>query len=466
MTVSTSLSDVGTRLLKRMVNALGSRNVDLYFESARLEQREGRLCLLVPNRFNKEWIEKRFADRLRAAARAELGESVEMDILVEPILNPQAPPMPARPTPRTDTPKSRRLRYALDDFVVGQSNRLAYGCALELMEPDGRPMTPLVIHGGCGLGKTHLLQGICGRFASHRPGARWRYLTAEQFTNQFIHAVRHHRLPAFRLHMRELDLLVIDDMQFFSGKTGTQTELQHTIDTLAQRGGRLLVAGDGHPRMLDRMSEALVSRLLSGMIAPIEPPDEPMLRQLIEALARRRELKLRDTVTRCLAEQFGGSIRELEGILTRLKAMVLLDDSPTAPGQPIGHALLDRVMDCSAAGVATRPVRFDQIMRIVCGELGVQREQVLSRSKQRQVVLARSLVIHLARQMIGLSFPELSRQIGRDSHSTVITADQRVRRQAREQHPVRLLPDLTTTTMDRLVERLRAEVARSAQQAA
>lgn len=470
MTVGTSLGDIGTRLLDQMVHALGSRNIDLYFESARLEMREDRLCLIVPNRFNKEWIEKRFADRLRAVACEALGEAVELVVLVEAV----KPPAPAKPrtaassdaTPRTASPKRRRLRYTLDDFVIGQPNRLAYRSALELIDTGGRPLNPLVIHGGCGLGKTHLLQGLCARFAEQRPTATWRYLTAEQFTNQFIHAVRHHHLETFRRRMRQLELLAIDDAQFFAGKTGTQTELLHTVDALAQHGGKLILASDAHPKLVARMSEGLVSRLVSGMVAPIEPPDEAMLARLVDILARRRGLTLRESAARTLVDHFGRSIRELEGALTRLQAMVLLDHPSPGSVAPIGHALLDRILDASATAGAARPVRFEQIMRIVCGELGVQREQVISRSKQRQIVLARSLVIHLARQMIGLSFPELSRQIGRGNHSTVITADKRVREQVRRRQAVRLLPDLTATTMDRLVERLRSDVHRASQQAA
>jgi chromosomal replication initiator protein len=474
VTVGTSLGDIGMPLVDRMTQSLGNRNVNLYFQSTRLEEQDGQLCLYTPNRFVKEWIERHFSEQLNHVASEHLMRTVQVDVRIDS-------PRPATPSgiqpedrpvgkPRasqaTSPAVNAQLRYDLDDFVVGQANLLAHRSAVELIQPGVRSFNPLVIHGGCGLGKTHLIQGACRRFAQLNPQLRWRYMTAEQFTNQYIDAVRHQRLTGFRKRVRGVDLLVIDDVQFFAGKTGTQTELQHTIDALVLNGGKLILAADSHPHRVEQLSPGLASRMVSGMVAKIETPDRQMLPRLVQVLAERRGLKMLACAVQYLAERLGGSVRELEGVLTRLQALMLLDDSTHPTDQPIGYALLNQVLWKRPSAMERRPVRFNMIIDVICRELCVTREQVLSTSRQRQVVLARSLLIHLAREMTSLSYPELARQLGRTNHSTVITADQRIRKQVRQRCEVRLQPDLTTTTVDQLLDRLRESVGRAVDQAA
>ncbi len=451
---------------------MGDRNYELYFASARLAYHDGRLKLGAPNRFVADWIARHHQQVLADAAEQETGQPVQVDVRVETPDESAAPasrrarpaerPAPAAPTKRNP----RALRYALDDFVVGRSNELAFNGACRLVDEPGHELNPLFIHGGCGLGKTHLLQGVCHRFVQAHPSACWMYVTAEQFTNDYITAVRLNRLDAFRARLRKVDLLVVDDVQFMSRKSATQSEFLHTFNAIDLRGSKLVMASDAHPHHIREFSKALVSRFVSGMVVEIEPPAAMMRAQIIRAIAQRRRMRLVDSVVDVLADRCTGSVREIEGAMTRLNALAVLLRDNTHADQPIGHAVLNQLFAAPPSDRPRRPVRVNQIFHVVCEQLHVDRAAVLGESKQRQVVLARSLVIHLARQLTALSYPDIARHLNRSNHSTAVTADKRVARQIADRQAVRLSPDRNATTVDQLFERLRAQVVQSAHCAA
>jgi chromosomal replication initiator protein len=233
----------------------------------------------------------------------------------------------------------------LEDFVVGESNRLAFAAACRVVDiDDGHGLSVLFVHGECGVGKTHLLQGICRRSIERtgRPGSV-RYVTGEQFTNEFIAAVRTNTLDAFRARMRKLDLLAIDDVHFLSNKVRTQSEFLYTLDAIGLGGAKIVMASDDHPRHIKRFNQALVSRFISGMVVKVDRPDRCTRLELIRRLASVRSLSLNDAAVDTIAGQCVGSVRELEGAITRLAAVTTLLHEPhvngaAAPNGGNGHA--------------------------------------------------------------------------------------------------------------------------------
>src|SRR5204863_9421175 len=159
-----------------------------------------------------------------------------------------------------------RLRYDLESFVIGASNQLAFNAAVYVAEFPGAQYNPLFVHGSCGLGKTHLLQGLCRRFIENHPTKRWMYLTGEEFTNEFLGALRNNKLDTFRRKMRDLDLLVIDDVHFVGGKKATQVEFLHTFNAIEAMGRQVVMASDNHPKMIEEFGESLINRFVSGMV--------------------------------------------------------------------------------------------------------------------------------------------------------------------------------------------------------
>ncbi|MDX2117953.1 MAG: DnaA/Hda family protein [Planctomycetota bacterium] len=325
--------------------------------------------------------------------------------------------------------------HALDDFIVGESNRLAHAAVLRLCDLEaGTGVSPLFIHGSCGLGKTHLLQGAARRFAALRPGAVVRFTTAEAFTNEYITAIRNGRVDAFRAAHRRVDLLAIDDVHFLSNKDATQGELLHTIDAAGLAGARLVLASDEHPREIRKLSAGLVSRFMAGGVVRLDAPDAELSRRLISMLAARRGLVLESEALAALAEHArhragpaGVSVRDLEGLVTQVEAVHRLLPEFSVGGEgTIGLALVRKAIGADAAPRVRRPVPLGVIADEVCRQLQVQMTDLTGKGRHKRVVLARAMITHLSRKLTTHSFPEIARAIGRPNHSTVITAHKRL----------------------------------------
>jgi chromosomal replication initiator protein len=500
----------------RLVQLLGEETVSNWLRSRatlRLSSSGYPPALEVhaPSKFMTDLVARRFGAALREALDAAVGASAAIRYVVdEPRQQAPAAPAPAAPVPAQAEPARAPRRsthsagsapnpawHRLEDFVVGASNRLAYEAAVRVAEGTlGVRSGPLFIHGACGLGKTHLLQGIARRFLERHPGATVRYTTGEAFTNEFIAAVsqgramgaRGARGDAFRRAYRDVDLLCVDDVHFLANKTATQTELLHTFDAIdsgmaaSGRGTRIVIASDAHPRAVHRFSEALVSRFLSGLVVRLDPPDAELCERIVAALAARRGLPMDAHAARAIAEHaavlatsFRGaaqaaapgyapftSVRELEGLVTRVEACWRLDAAPDAP--PITRVTVDRALSGLAGGSsggARRPIRCEQIIATVCHQLGVEQTDFTGRGRHPRVVLARSVVAVLARRLTTLSFPEIARAMGRPNHSTIITAYQRLTRRMEAGEACGLDGHFADLTLAQLVDRLGAMVARA-----
>jgi chromosomal replication initiator protein len=470
--------DDGVRRLRdRLSRELGPARFERYFgRQPRLDVHDDHVEITVPSAFVAEFIGRRFAPMIRRAAAEELcengdvqlrlrvesdgadpddsaapSEASAIDTSVEPasagsfvqslVPQPAHPielPRPPRVSPRAR--EAARVLASLDDFVVGESNRLAYAAALRLIDAADTSLQLVLIHGGCGVGKTHLLQGAARRFRETRPGAVVRCTTAEDFTNAYITAIRDNRIDEFRRQYRGLDLLCIDDAHFLSGKERTQSELLHTLDALKLDGARVILASDEHPRDAQKLSQQLQSRFLAGMVARIDPPDADLRAALVRAIARRRALLVDDGAVRLLSDRAGrsaigdqpASVRELEGMITQVEAVARVLPE-LAIGGVIGAAAVGRALGIAvdAAPVARprRPIQAELIIAAICEELAIDRATFVGRSRHTRAVLARSLGSYLCRELTTMSYPEIARALGRPNHSTVITADKRVRQQ-------------------------------------
>jgi chromosomal replication initiator protein len=379
-----------------------------------------------------------------------------------------APPPPRRPASHRDNDAAPRKR--LEDFIVGPCNQLAYSAAMQIIEDDIAAPNPLFIHGGVGLGKTHLLQGVCRAYAQRHPNARVRYTTAEQFTNEYILSVRTNQIERFRESVRELDLLAVDDVRFFAtnAKDKTRDEFLHTFDAVDLSGARIVLASDCHPRLIKPFNEALRSRCVSGMVCPITPPDPATRIRIIEALARRRGLCMMETVVAVVAKHCQGSVREMEGTLHRLKALAALMDTNGADGdQPasagrdavIGHAAVNRLLHADAAATTPiRPLRLEAILDAVAELTAVPAPSIVGRSRRRDITNARALVVHLARKLTRMSYPQIAESLGQSSHTSAMHADKRVRQRAEAGETMVLPETLEEVVFTDVIDRLERAV--------
>jgi chromosomal replication initiator protein len=311
-----------------------------------------------------------------------------------------------------------RTEPTLSDLVVGASNEYAYRAA-EVTARGLQQASPVLFCGGTGVGKTHLLRAIRAEYRHTHPRARAVYLTAEQFITSFVEALRGSGLPSFRQKCRGADLLVLDDVHFFAGKRATLDELLHTLDVLLAEGRQIALASDRSLAELKSLGKEMVSRLASGLVCNIQPPDYAMRLDIVRRLAREMDVALEADVAELVATQISKGARELRGALHRLQATSI------AFGQPITRelatsALSDLVQQC------TRHVRLSDVEKAVCDVFGVEAVQLRSDRKSRSIHEPRMLAMWLSRKYTRAPWSEIGEHYGRRSHSTVISAHKRM----------------------------------------
>ncbi len=406
---------------------IGEQRFDLWFDrKTRLVMAGNTLMVEVANAFAARWISEKFRGDLMDSARRVLGHEVEISIRISAEV---APPRSAIPGSNSAPKQASRqnvtipnqvsLKYALEEFVVGPSNQLAYHAALRVAENPGKEFNPLFLHGHCGLGKTHLLQGICQRFARMHPGKNWLYLTGEQFTNEFVEAIHTHKTAAFRRRLRGADLLVLDDVHFLGNKKATQEEFLHTFNQIDGTGRQIVLASDCAPRDIQALSQQLSSRFVSGMVLRVDSPDLPTRLEILRRRVAKNGWQISDAVLMHIARTAAGSVRELEGMLLQVLAGVKLINSG---GAEAAHVLADLRQRSAARG----PIPIERIVAAVAEHFAILPEAITGRGREKLVSAARAVAMHLAREHTGMSFPEIARAMGGKNHSTVIAACQRV----------------------------------------
>lgn len=450
--VANGTAGADARLRSRLREQLGDDRYERYFgRDVRFECRDGEVEVAVATPFLAKLLDRRVGDSLRRAAEAEGGSRVSVRVDRGAFeraggVSDRAPAGERRERRPARQFAKRRPAGApgkrLEDFIVGEANRLAHNAALKLAEGgEGARFSPLFIHGLSGMGKTHLLQGIVGRVQASSPGARVIVTTAESFMNDYVAAVKANALEGFRRRWRGVELLCLDDVHFLSRKQGTQTELLHTFDAIDLTGARVALASDEHPHRMDKLSAQLRSRFLSGAVVRLDAPEPDLRRRLVEAFAARRGIALEAEAVRLIVERSGlpagslASVRDIEGMVTQVEAVSRLLPEFVTDGDRIGALAVRRALGLgepgseSASRRSLRPMRPEAVVRGVARAIGVEASEVLGTSRHRRVVLARAMCVYLMRELTTLSYPEIGRALARKNHSTAATADKRLRAQ-------------------------------------
>jgi chromosomal replication initiator protein len=325
-----------------------------------------------------------------------------------------------------------------EGFVEGPCNRLALAAARELVASSGSAFNPLVVHGGVGLGKTHLMDGIAAAFRASRPDLRVVRITAEGFTNGFLDAMRAGALPSFRARHRGAGVLIVDDIHFLAAKRATQDEFLHTFNALAAEGVPIALAADVHPRQIAKLSEELATRFLGGMVVKLEAPDPSTRKAIIRAKALERGVALPESVLSYIADGLRASVRELEGALHSLLAHA------TLTGRRIDLALARTALRDTIRHTS-RAVGLKDVEKAVCSLFDVKADDLRGEGRARAYSYPRMLGMYLARQRVGASYSEIGRHFGGRNHSTVISAEKKVKKWLAEESRITLLEGFETT---------------------
>ena len=422
------MEQVWTQMQGNLREKLGSQNYEIWIRPIHVSAAgPDEVHLHVPNRYYRDWVQDNYGTDLNEEFETALGAPVKLHFLVArgqassaPDASPTAAPTP-NPDARPPIPGVSPDK-TFENFVVGTCNQLAHAAALAVCDAPGHPRyNPLFIYGSTGLGKTHLMHAIGNRVRLEDADAQVLYVTAEQFTNELIDALRYRRMPGFRDRFRKHPtMLLIDDVQFLSGKDRTQEELFHTFEFLKERGRQIVFTADVLPREIKGLEPRLRTRCENGMLADTQPPDMETMMAILRQKAEDLSISVPDDVAQWLAQRIRGNVRELEGALNRLSVICRfqnMDLDLEMARNALGHMLAEEPHAISAA----------QIIETVASFYGTRVHDLKGARRHKQLVRPRHVAMWLVRKHTELSFPAIGREFGNRDNATVQHACKKIR---------------------------------------
>jgi len=396
----------------------------------------------APNEFTKDVLETRLRPLVVNAISELLGQPVRLAVTVDPSLasaldeetdevadatyaEETVVEEPARPG--TGSPSTRDVdgrlndKYVFDTFVIGSSNRFAHAAAVAVAEQPARAYNPLFIYGGSGLGKTHLLHAIGHYTRTLYKGTHVRYISSEEFTNEFINSIRDDKAANFQRRYRDIDVLLVDDIQFLSGKVQTQEEFFHTFNTLHNANKQIVITSDLPPKQLQDFEDRMRSRFEWGLITDVQPPDLETRIAILRKKTVQERLVAPPEVLEYIASKIATNIRELEGALIRVTAFASLNR------QPVDLAITEAVLKDLLPNEAGPEITAAQIMAATAQYFGVTIDDLCGSSRSRVLVTARQIAMYLCRELTDLSLPKIGQAFGGRDHTTVMHADRKIR---------------------------------------
>ncbi len=392
------------------------------------------LTLSAPSEFHRSWVRDRYLPALRKATLTVYGDDVELNLAVAPELPAPQPAVATaeEPQPEPPRPTQQRLpmtgehrliaKYTFDNFVVGASNRFANAAAMAVAEQPGSQYNPLFIYANAGLGKTHLLHAVGHHRRELKPGSVVRYVTSEQFFNEFINGIRRKRMDEFKARYRTIDLLLLDDVQFFDGKEQILEEFFHTFNSLYEAGKQLVISADRPPKHLSTIEDRLRSRFEWGLTTDIQPPDVETRLAILRKNADFAPTPVPRDVLGFIAENVLDNIRELEGALTRVTAYAALTH------EKITLEMASEVLQDIVPQAEARPLTASMILSATAHEYGIPLDDLTGPSRKQPLALHRQIAMYLCRDLTDLSLPKIGAAFGGRDHTTVIHAVEKVKK--------------------------------------
>jgi chromosomal replication initiator protein len=457
---SAALDEAWARTLAVLDDAVTSQH-RAFIGLSRLDGVVGGTALLsVPHQFAKDVIEQRLRQVITSALADQVGSEVRIAVVVDPSLDgadggPAEPgaagtlgaaPVPPEPTSEAAPepagtgrepghrgeaePTRLNPRYLFETFVIGSSNRFAHAAAVAVAEAPAKAYNPLFIYGDSGLGKTHLLHAIGHYGMNLYSGVRVRYVSSEEFTNDFINSIRDGRAEGFRRRYRDVDILLVDDIQFLENKEQTQEEFFHTFNTLHNANKQIVISSDRPPQQLVTLEDRLRNRFHWGLITDVQPPELETRIAILRKKAAQERLDAPPEVLEFIASKISTNIRELEGALIRVTAFASLNR------QGVDLALAEIVLKDLIPDNTQPEITAATIMAQTAAYFGQSMEELCGSSRSRVLVNARQIAMYLCRELTDLSLPKIGQQFGGRDHTTVMHADKKIRQLMAERRSV------------------------------
>ncbi len=397
-----------------------------------IDKKEGAALIALPNNFAKEWVENKYYKIILGALRNIDDTTKKLDFIVhanpelapkilEKTKKPMMPDQPMFSELKIDPETNLNPRYSLTSFVVGSSNEMAYAAAQAIIKEIGKKYNPLFIHGGVGVGKTHLIQSIGNEIKNlYQNKVKVKYVPSEKFTNEVIWAMRNKRMETIKEKYRLIDVLIIDDIQFIGGKTRTEEEFFHTFNTLYENNKQIIISSDRPPKFIPTLEERLRSRFEGGMICDIGYPDYELRVAVLRSKLAEKKVTLSPEVVDLVANKVKKNLRELEGVLNRIIF------HQQTKNQEITAALADEIIGESAQEPMQQKTTPAQLIKTVVDFYEVSSNDLIGRCRKKELVEPRQVAMYLLRDMMDMSFPYIGEKLGKRDHTTAMYAYEKI----------------------------------------
>ncbi|MBI5188184.1 MAG: chromosomal replication initiator protein DnaA [Nitrospirae bacterium] len=415
-----TLEEIWNKSLNKIEGKIGSSVLELWFKPLRLFQvKEQQATIEAPNKFFKDWIEDNYPNVIAEAIEAVLGQPVILRYKIAEKIDATVKKIDARLENRRHRLASRGIylnpKYTFENFVIGPSNQFAHAAARAVAEAPGRAYNPLFVYGGVGLGKTHLINAIGNAVIDRIPELTVLYAAAEQFTNEVVSAIRHEKMGELKEKYRNVDLLLLDDVQFIANKTQTQEEFFHTFNTLYEKQKQIVISSDRSPKEISAVTDRLRSRFSMGLIADIQPPEIETKVAIILKKAEMERITLPEDVVYYLASKVKSNIRDLEGCLIRLGAQASLTGS-SIDKEMAKNILRDFIEEDE------KPITIENIQKIVCEYFSLKLSDMKAKKRTKEIALPRQVAMYISKQVTDASLSDIGKGFGGKDHATVIYA--------------------------------------------
>ncbi|MFH1112152.1 MAG: chromosomal replication initiator protein DnaA [Patescibacteria group bacterium] len=414
---------------------ISKANFTTWFKNTFIESNDnGCIIVGVPNAFTKAWLEKKYHDyickALKNISNQEIKEIHYQVSVCKPITNYTNPPMTVVQSTAAKNNFNLNPNYTFETFVIGKNNELARAAAAAIVGSLGQVYNPLFLYGGAGLGKTHLLHAIGNEILKKHPTKKVIYLTCEKFTSEFIEAISKGGMEKFKNNYRNVDALLVDDVQFLAGKEGTQEEFFHTFNTLHQANKQIVITSDRPPKAIPTLEHRLVSRFEWGMLADIISPDLETRTAILESKCKEKNINLDSKIINYLASTIQNNVRELEGALNKIIAYHQLNNHvPTVES-------VKNILQTTTLQERNQAVTIKKIINTVAKYYDVKIEDLLGSSRKKQLVTPRQIAMYLMRNEIKTSYPTIGQELGNRDHTTAMHAYIKITNELNNNNPL------------------------------
>ena len=433
------MAELWAEALTEIKERIGKQNFEAWIKPIRfVHKNKNEIVLEVPNKFFRDWLTEHYLHHIETAFSSISKNDVSVTFEINPKLEFQVPAgksdkkqeNEAQPAPRNN--KNLVPKYTFENFVIGASNQFAHAACTAVANQPGEHYNPLFIYGGVGLGKTHLVNAIGHRVAAQKPNLKVVYLSSESFMNELISSLRRDKMDEFKKKFRNVDVLIVDDVQFIAGKERTQEEFFHTFNSLYESHKQIVITSDKFPKEIPGIEDRLRNRFEWGLIADIQSPDMETRVAILQKKAEIEQVHLPHEVAIFLASNIDSNVRELEGSLTRLGAFSSLNKTPITI--EFAKEVLSQNLKSSS-----QEVTVESIQKTICDYFNIKLGDLKAHRRTQNIALPRQVAMYLCRKHTENSFPSIGDKFGGRDHSTVIHASKTIEKKIKED------PNMVTT---------------------